>query len=115
MFFADRHVLQCTMITHQILLRGAAQCYLLQTAMNLVDVVSLSSFLVTVQLIWLFNEGLQERVNVAGPRCNKWKALLEGWPLAGIWECGFQEDSQCLAHGSGSLCLKRLSKQCRLY
>ncbi|EPY78045.1 hypothetical protein CB1_001133001 [Camelus ferus] len=32
-------VLQCTMITHQILLRGAAQCYLLQTAMNLVDVL----------------------------------------------------------------------------
>lgn len=31
------------MITHQILLRGAAQCYLLQTAMNLVDVVSASS------------------------------------------------------------------------
>uniref|UniRef100_A0A7M4FGM8 TAR (HIV-1) RNA binding protein 1 n=1 Tax=Crocodylus porosus TaxID=8502 RepID=A0A7M4FGM8_CROPO len=37
---ALRDVLQCTMITHQILLRGAAQCYLLQTAMNLVDVVS---------------------------------------------------------------------------
>lgn len=28
------------MITHQVLLRGAAQCYLLQTAMHLVDVVS---------------------------------------------------------------------------
>lgn len=28
------------MITHQVLLRGAAQCYLLQTAMRLVDVVS---------------------------------------------------------------------------
>ena len=40
-----RDVLQCTMITHQILLRGAAQCYLLQAAMNLVDVVSLSFFL----------------------------------------------------------------------
>nr|XP_035964557.1 probable methyltransferase TARBP1 isoform X2 [Halichoerus grypus] len=35
-------VLQCTMITHQILLRGAAQCYLLQTAMNLVDVEKVS-------------------------------------------------------------------------
>lgn len=34
-----RDVLQCTMITHQILLRGAAQCYLLQTAMHLTDVV----------------------------------------------------------------------------
>ncbi|KAG8516600.1 putative methyltransferase TARBP1, partial [Galemys pyrenaicus] len=36
---ALRDVLQCTMTTHQILLRGAAQCYLLQTAMNLVDVL----------------------------------------------------------------------------
>uniref|UniRef100_A0A669NWF4 tRNA (guanosine(18)-2'-O)-methyltransferase TARBP1 n=1 Tax=Phasianus colchicus TaxID=9054 RepID=A0A669NWF4_PHACC len=36
---ALRDVLQCTMITHQILLRGAAQCYLLQTAMHLTDVV----------------------------------------------------------------------------
>ncbi|XP_069708434.1 probable methyltransferase TARBP1 isoform X2 [Phaenicophaeus curvirostris] len=41
---ALRDVLQCTMITHQILLRGAAQCYLLQTAMHLtaVEKVSLS-------------------------------------------------------------------------
>ncbi|XP_064365313.1 probable methyltransferase TARBP1 isoform X2 [Dromaius novaehollandiae] len=43
---ALRDVLQCTMITHQILLRGAAQCYLLQTAMHLTDVekVSLPEF-----------------------------------------------------------------------
>ncbi|XP_027754099.1 probable methyltransferase TARBP1 isoform X1 [Empidonax traillii] len=34
---ALRNVLQCTMITHQILLRGAAQCYLLQTTMHLTD------------------------------------------------------------------------------
>jgi len=39
-FLLCRDVLQCTMITHQILLRGAAQCYLLQTAMHLTDVVS---------------------------------------------------------------------------
>ncbi|XP_029449737.1 probable methyltransferase TARBP1 [Rhinatrema bivittatum] len=39
---ALREVLQCTMITHQILLRGAAQCYILQTAMNLADVENLS-------------------------------------------------------------------------
>ncbi|NXX92110.1 TARB1 methyltransferase, partial [Centropus bengalensis] len=41
---ALRDVLQCTMITHQILLRGAAQCYLLQTALHLtaVEKVSLS-------------------------------------------------------------------------
>ncbi|NWX23654.1 TARB1 methyltransferase, partial [Aegotheles bennettii] len=51
---ALRDVLQCTMITHQILLRGAAQCYLLQTAMHLIDVekVSLpevSSFLLSLR------------------------------------------------------------------
>ncbi|XP_030053983.1 tRNA (guanosine(18)-2'-O)-methyltransferase TARBP1 [Microcaecilia unicolor] len=39
---ALREVMQCTMITHQILLRGAAQCYLLQTAMNLADVETLT-------------------------------------------------------------------------
>ncbi|XP_074017579.1 probable methyltransferase TARBP1 [Numenius arquata] len=51
---ALRDVLQCTMITHQILLRGAAQCYLLQTVMHLTDVekVSLpevSSFLLSLR------------------------------------------------------------------
>ncbi|NXU59086.1 TARB1 methyltransferase, partial [Turnix velox] len=51
---ALRDVLQCTMITHQIVLRGAAQCYLLQTAMHLTDVekVSLSevaSFLLSLR------------------------------------------------------------------
>ncbi|XP_021504002.1 probable methyltransferase TARBP1 isoform X2 [Meriones unguiculatus] len=39
---ALRDVLQCTMITHQVLLRGAAQCYLLQAAMHLVDVEKVS-------------------------------------------------------------------------
>uniref|UniRef100_U3KGK6 tRNA (guanosine(18)-2'-O)-methyltransferase TARBP1 n=1 Tax=Ficedula albicollis TaxID=59894 RepID=U3KGK6_FICAL len=39
---ALRDVLQCTMITHQILLRGAAQCCLLQTAMHLTDVEKVS-------------------------------------------------------------------------
>ncbi|XP_047285016.1 tRNA (guanosine(18)-2'-O)-methyltransferase TARBP1 isoform X3 [Homo sapiens] len=39
---ALRDVIHCTMITHQILLRGAAQCYLLQTAMNLLDVEKVS-------------------------------------------------------------------------
>ncbi|XP_070257404.1 LOW QUALITY PROTEIN: probable methyltransferase TARBP1 [Myotis yumanensis] len=51
---ALRGVLQCTMATHQILLRGAAQCHLLHAAMNLVDVeeVSLSdmsSFLTSLR------------------------------------------------------------------
>ncbi|XP_012586707.1 PREDICTED: probable methyltransferase TARBP1 [Condylura cristata] len=39
---AIRDILQCTMTTHQVLLRGAAQCFLLQTAMNLVDVEKVS-------------------------------------------------------------------------
>ncbi|XP_021566297.1 probable methyltransferase TARBP1 isoform X2 [Carlito syrichta] len=39
---ALRDVIHCTMITHQILLRGAAQCYLLQAAMNLLDVEKVS-------------------------------------------------------------------------
>uniref|UniRef100_A0A4W3JQ62 tRNA (guanosine(18)-2'-O)-methyltransferase TARBP1 n=1 Tax=Callorhinchus milii TaxID=7868 RepID=A0A4W3JQ62_CALMI len=39
---ALREVLRCTMITHQVLLRGAAQCYLLQTTMNLTDVEKVS-------------------------------------------------------------------------
>uniref|UniRef100_A0A670HPX0 tRNA (guanosine(18)-2'-O)-methyltransferase TARBP1 n=2 Tax=Podarcis muralis TaxID=64176 RepID=A0A670HPX0_PODMU len=39
---ALRDVLQCTMITHQILLRGAAQCYLLKAAILLTDVEKVS-------------------------------------------------------------------------
>ncbi|XP_054828884.1 probable methyltransferase TARBP1 [Eublepharis macularius] len=39
---ALRDVLQCTMITHQILLRGAAQCYLLKAAMLLINVEKVS-------------------------------------------------------------------------
>ncbi|KAK6489347.1 putative methyltransferase TARBP1 [Huso huso] len=35
---ALREVLRSTMITHQVLMRGAAQCYLLQTALNLTHV-----------------------------------------------------------------------------
>ena len=34
-----REVLRCTMITHQVLLRGAAQCFLLNSALSLTDVV----------------------------------------------------------------------------
>nr|XP_032630889.1 probable methyltransferase TARBP1 [Chelonoidis abingdonii] len=57
-----RDVLQCTMITHQILLRGAAQCFLLQTAMHLTDVekVSLpeiSSFLMSLRPEESFSRG----------------------------------------------------------
>ncbi|XP_048457329.1 probable methyltransferase TARBP1 [Rhincodon typus] len=35
---AIREVMCCTMTNHQVLLRGAAQCYLLQTAMHLTNV-----------------------------------------------------------------------------
>ncbi|XP_035982429.1 LOW QUALITY PROTEIN: probable methyltransferase TARBP1 [Fundulus heteroclitus] len=35
---ALREVLRCTMITHQVLLRGAAQCFLLNGALSLTDV-----------------------------------------------------------------------------
>lgn len=35
----SREVLRCTMITHQVLLRAAAQCFLLKSALCLLDVV----------------------------------------------------------------------------
>ncbi|XP_053567073.1 probable methyltransferase TARBP1 [Bombina bombina] len=49
-----REVVQCTMATHQIFIRGAAQCFLLQAAMNLVDVervsfADVSSFLMCLK------------------------------------------------------------------
>ncbi|MEQ2212962.1 hypothetical protein XENOCAPTIV_007457, partial [Xenoophorus captivus] len=37
-----REVLRCTMITHQVLLRGAAQCFLLNSALRLTDVSQFS-------------------------------------------------------------------------
>ncbi|XP_035257004.1 probable methyltransferase TARBP1 [Anguilla anguilla] len=39
---ALREVLRCTMITHQVLLRGAAQCYLLHSALCLTDVTAVT-------------------------------------------------------------------------
>ncbi|XP_052007674.1 probable methyltransferase TARBP1 [Xyrauchen texanus] len=39
---AFREVLRCTMITHQVLLRGASQCFLLHTAFCLTDVSAVS-------------------------------------------------------------------------
>ncbi|XP_070772317.1 probable methyltransferase TARBP1 [Enoplosus armatus] len=43
---ALREVLRCTMITHQVLLRGAAQCFLLNSALRLTEVsaVTLDDF-----------------------------------------------------------------------
>lgn len=92
--FSDvRDVLQRTMITHQILLRGAAQCYLLQTAMNLVDVVS-----------WSFTQDTSFyesfSVNKCAKTCQQSRSVtlsLEsparkvGLALAGGLECGCQE------------------------
>lgn len=57
-----RGILQCTMATHQILLRGAAQCHLLHAAMNLVDVVSASPLRVCPS----FRAGGCAEVDVAG-------------------------------------------------
>ncbi|KAM4828745.1 putative methyltransferase TARBP1 isoform 2-T2 [Thomomys bottae] len=53
---ALRDVMQCTMITHQTLLRGAAQCYLLQTAMHLLDVEKVSLSEVSTFLVSLRQE-----------------------------------------------------------
>ncbi|XP_043111984.1 probable methyltransferase TARBP1 isoform X2 [Puntigrus tetrazona] len=39
---AFREVLRCTMITHQVLLRGASQCFLLHAALCLADVSAVS-------------------------------------------------------------------------
>ncbi|XP_067277311.1 probable methyltransferase TARBP1 isoform X2 [Pseudorasbora parva] len=39
---AFREVLRCTMITHQVLLRGASQCFLLHAALCLTDVPTVS-------------------------------------------------------------------------
>uniref|UniRef100_A0A673HZZ1 tRNA (guanosine(18)-2'-O)-methyltransferase TARBP1 n=1 Tax=Sinocyclocheilus rhinocerous TaxID=307959 RepID=A0A673HZZ1_9TELE len=39
---AFREVLRCTMITHQVLLRGASQCFLLRAALCLTDVSAVS-------------------------------------------------------------------------
>uniref|UniRef100_A0A8C2SSV2 tRNA (guanosine(18)-2'-O)-methyltransferase TARBP1 n=1 Tax=Coturnix japonica TaxID=93934 RepID=A0A8C2SSV2_COTJA len=69
---ALRDVLQCTMITHQILLRGAAQCYLLQTAMHLTDVVR---FLLVATMILLAADVEQMRNKSSGKSNIKWIEL----------------------------------------
>ncbi|VTJ75803.1 Hypothetical predicted protein [Marmota monax] len=53
---ALRDVLRCTMVTHQVLLRGAAQCYLLQAALRLVDVEQVSLGDVSALLVSLRQE-----------------------------------------------------------
>lgn len=53
-----REVLRCTMITHQVLLRGAAQCFLLNSALHLTDVVCriAMSHLVTVMSVSFYKK-----------------------------------------------------------
>ena len=93
-FSTARDVLQCTMMTHQILLRGAAQCYLLQTAMNLVDAVSWSFLLTLTSVRESFSvsgsslQSLHSRP-VLLPLEALFISLALGWHL----EPGFQEGS----------------------
>lgn len=84
------------MTTHQILLRGAAQGYLLQTAMNLVDVVSLSFFTQDTSIYKSFSmskcaktcqHSRSVMLSLESP-AHKVSLVLAGGP-----ECGFQEGS----------------------
>ncbi|XP_023404919.2 probable methyltransferase TARBP1 isoform X1 [Loxodonta africana] len=83
---ALRDVLQCTMITHQILLRGAAQCYLLQTAMNLVDVEKVSFSDVSTFLMSLRQE------ESLGRGTSLWRELCD-WLR--VNESCFRQSSNC--------------------
>lgn len=48
-----REVLRCAMIPHQVLLRGAAQCFLLNSALCLTDVVRQSVIEITFHLTFI--------------------------------------------------------------
>ncbi|XP_029336555.1 probable methyltransferase TARBP1 isoform X2 [Mus caroli] len=74
---ALRDVLQCTMITHQVLLRGAAQCYLLQTAMRLVDVEKVSLSDVSAFLLSLRQEESLGRGTVLWTELCDWLRVNE--------------------------------------
>ncbi|KAL1785122.1 putative methyltransferase TARBP1 [Sigmodon hispidus] len=74
---ALRDVLQCTMITHQVLLRGAAQCYLLQTAMRLVDVEKVSLSDVAAFLMSLRQEESLARGTVLWTELCDWLRVNE--------------------------------------
>ncbi|KAJ8359784.1 hypothetical protein SKAU_G00163090 [Synaphobranchus kaupii] len=81
---ALREVLRCTMITHQVLLRGAAQCYLLHSALCLTDVAAVTLADV-FGLLALFRAeeslcrgtALWDQVRVAGLVCD-WLQDCEG-------------------------------------
>uniref|UniRef100_A0A803YB69 tRNA (guanosine(18)-2'-O)-methyltransferase TARBP1 n=1 Tax=Meleagris gallopavo TaxID=9103 RepID=A0A803YB69_MELGA len=72
---ALRDVLQCTMITHQILLRGAAQCYLLQAAMHLTDVVRFCFSKLVATMILLAADVERMRNKSSGKSNIKWIEL----------------------------------------
>nr|XP_048699795.1 probable methyltransferase TARBP1 isoform X3 [Caretta caretta] len=74
---ALRDVLQCTMITHQILLRGAAQCFLLQTAMHLTDVEKVSLPEISSFLMSLRQEESLSRGTILWMEF--WKYFLRQW------------------------------------
>ncbi|XP_036042954.1 probable methyltransferase TARBP1 isoform X3 [Onychomys torridus] len=74
---ALRDVLQCTMITHQVLLRGAAQCYLLQTAMRLVDVEKVSLSDIAAFLMSLRQEESLARGTVLWTELCDWLRINE--------------------------------------
>ncbi|XP_053461750.1 probable methyltransferase TARBP1 isoform X2 [Nycticebus coucang] len=75
---ALRDVIHCTMITHQILLRGAAQCYLLQTAMNLLDVEKVSLSDVSTFLMSLKQEESLGRGTSLWTELCAWLRVNEG-------------------------------------
>ncbi|CAK6442261.1 unnamed protein product [Pipistrellus nathusii] len=92
---ALRGVLQCTMATHQILLRGAAQCHLLHAAMNLVhaEEVSLSD-------ISAFLTSLRQEESL-GRGTSLWTELCD-WLRAN--ESSFGRPSACGSVGLQETC-----------
>ncbi|XP_008562822.1 PREDICTED: probable methyltransferase TARBP1 [Galeopterus variegatus] len=78
------------MITHQILLRGAAQCYLLQTAMNLVDVEKVSLSDVSAFLMSLRQEESLGRGTLLWTELCDWLRVNESY---------FRQSSNCTSVG----------------
>ncbi|MEE6475249.1 hypothetical protein FKM82_010669 [Ascaphus truei] len=77
-----REVLQCTMTTHQILLRGAAQCFLLQAAMKLTDVervsfADISSFLMSLRSDESLHRGSKLWIELCNWLCDNDKFFKE--------------------------------------
>ncbi|XP_053523846.1 probable methyltransferase TARBP1 isoform X2 [Artibeus jamaicensis] len=92
---ALRDVLQCTMATHQILLRGAAQGYLLQTALSLLDVENVSLSDISTFLLSLRQE------ESLGRGTSLWTELCE-WLR--VNESCFGRSSTCSSVGLQETC-----------